>query len=49
MVSKRGLLILSGLLWSIAGFNVLRKGKVVKRFAPVVKPEQIAGEIEALL
>lgn len=26
MVSKRGLLILSGLLWSIAGFNVLRKG-----------------------
>lgn len=26
MVSKRGLLIMSGLLWSIAGFNVLRKG-----------------------
>lgn len=26
MVSKQGLLILSGLLWSIAGFNVLRKG-----------------------
>lgn len=26
MISKRGLLILSCLLWSIAGFNVLRKG-----------------------
>lgn len=26
MVSKRTLLILSGMLWSIAGFNVLRKG-----------------------
>lgn len=28
MLGKRGLLILSGLLWSIAGFNVLRKGLV---------------------
>lgn len=26
MLSKRGLLILSGLFWGIAGFNVLRKG-----------------------
>lgn len=26
MLGKRGLLLLSGLLWSIAGFNVLRKG-----------------------
>lgn len=26
MLNRRGLLILSGLLWSVAGFNVLRKG-----------------------
>lgn len=26
MFSKRGLLVLNGLLWSIAGYNVLRKG-----------------------
>lgn len=26
MLSRRGLLILSGILWSVAGFNVLRKG-----------------------
>ncbi len=26
MLGRRGLLILSGLLWSVAGFNVLRKG-----------------------
>lgn len=26
MLGRRGLLVLSGLLWSVAGFNVLRKG-----------------------
>lgn len=26
MFTKRGLVILSGLLWSVAGFNVFRKG-----------------------
>lgn len=39
----------SDIRWNFEKFLVDRKGKVVKRFAPIVKPEQIAGEIEALL
>lgn len=35
--------------WNFEKFLVDRQGNVVKRFAPVVKPEQIADEIEALL
>lgn len=35
--------------WNFEKFLINRNGKVVKRFAPVVKPEQIANEIETLL
>ena len=39
----------SDIKWNFEKFLVDRQGNVVKRFAPVVKPEQIADEIEALL
>lgn len=39
----------SDIKWNFEKFLVDRKGHVVKRFAPVVKPEELAGEIEALL
>lgn len=35
--------------WNFEKFLVDRQGNVVKRFAPVVKPEHIANEIEKLL
>ncbi len=35
--------------WNFEKFLVNRHGNVVKRFAPVVTPEQIAKDIEALL
>lgn len=39
----------SDIQWNFEKFLVDRQGNVVKRFAPVVKPEQLAQEIEALL
>lgn len=39
----------SDIKWNFEKFLVDRNGRVVKRFAPVVKPEQLAAEIEALL
>lgn len=35
--------------WNFEKFLVDRQGRVVKRFAPVVTPQQIAQDIEALL
>lgn len=35
--------------WNFEKFLIDRKGNVVKRFAPVVKPEQLESEIEACL
>lgn len=35
--------------WNFTKFLIDRKGRVVNRFEPVVTPEQIAPEIEALL
>ncbi len=35
--------------WNFTKFLIDRKGRVVARFEPVVAPEQIASEIEALL
>ena len=39
----------SDIRWNFEKFLIDRKGNVVKRFAPVVTPDQIAGEIEQLL
>lgn len=39
----------SDIKWNFEKFLIDRNGHVAKRFAPVVTPEQIAGEIEALL
>lgn len=39
----------SDIQWNFEKFLVDRQGNVIKRFAPVVKPEQIASEIEAVL
>jgi glutathione peroxidase len=44
-----GLLGLEGIKWNFTKFLVGRDGAVVKRFAPLTKPEAITGEIEALL
>jgi glutathione peroxidase len=44
-----GLLGLEGIKWNFTKFLVRRDGTVVKRFAPVTKPESITDEIEALL
>lgn len=35
--------------WNFEKFLIDREGNVIKRFAPAVKPEQIAAEIEKLL
>lgn len=39
----------SDIKWNFEKFLVDRKGNVVKRFAPTVKPEQLTAEIEACL
>ena len=44
-----GLLGSKAVKWNFTKFLVDRSGKVVKRYAPQAKPEEIAGDIEALL
>ena len=44
-----GLLGSKGIKWNFTKFLVNRQGEVVRRYAPTTKPEDIAGEIEALL
>lgn len=44
-----GLLGSSAIKWNFTKFLVDREGRVVKRFAPVTKPEKLTGAIEALL
>src|SRR3990170_1188407 len=44
-----GLLGSEGIKWNFTKFLVDRSGKVVKRYAPQTKPEDIAKDIEALL
>ena len=39
----------SDILWNFTKFLINRDGTVVKRFAPVVTPQELASEIEALL
>ncbi len=44
-----GLLGLEGIKWNFTKFLVGRDGAVVKRYAPLTKPDAITVEIEALL
>jgi glutathione peroxidase len=39
----------SSIKWNFTKFLVARDGATVKRFAPAAKPEELEGEIEALL
>ena len=47
--AKKGLLGSEGIKWNFTKFLVNRDGAVVERFAPTVKPEDLAGPIEKLL
>ena len=44
-----GLLGTKAIKWNFTKFLVDRSGKVVRRYAPTTKPEEIAADIEALL
>lgn len=44
-----GMLGTEAIKWNFTKFLVDRAGRVVKRFAPATKPEELAGEIETLL
>ena len=44
-----GLLGSKAIKWNFTKFLVDRAGKVVKRYAPQTKPEELVGDIEALL
>lgn len=44
-----GLLGSKAIKWNFTKFLVDRAGKVIRRYAPTTKPEQIAADIEALL
>lgn len=44
-----GLLGSQGIKWNFTKFLIGEDGKVVKRFAPTTKPEELSSEIEALL
>ena len=44
-----GLLGSRAIKWNFTKFLIDRSGKVVKRYAPQTKPEQLAKDIEALL
>ncbi|WP_324808036.1 glutathione peroxidase [Sphingomonas sp. LY29] len=44
-----GLLGSKAIKWNFTKFLINRSGKAVKRYAPQTKPEEIAGDIEALL
>ncbi|MGJ7915704.1 glutathione peroxidase [Massilia sp. LXY-6] len=44
-----GVLGLEAIKWNFTKFLIGRDGKVVKRYAPQTKPEEIAGDVEKLL
>ncbi len=46
---KGGLLGIGAIKWNFSKFLVGRDGKVIKRFAPIDKPESLTGDIEAAL
>ena len=47
--AKPGLLGTRAIKWNFTKFLVDREGKVVERFAPNTKPEELASDIEKLL
>ncbi len=47
--SEKGGLLGSGIKWNFTKFLVDREGRVVARYAPTSKPEQIEADIEKLL
>ncbi len=47
--SAPGLLGTEGIKWNFTKFLIDRDGRVVERYAPQTKPEEIAGDIEKLL
>lgn len=46
---KRGVLGTQAIKWNFTKFLVGRDGRVLKRFAPTVTPDALAGEVEAAL
>ena len=44
-----GVLGTEGIKWNFTKFLIGRDGKVIKRYAPQTKPEEIAGDIEKAL
>ncbi|HTV65958.1 MAG TPA: glutathione peroxidase [Bryocella sp.] len=47
--SQKGGLLGNNIKWNFTKFLVDRKGNVVERYAPMVRPERIAPDIEKLL
>lgn len=47
--AAQGGLLNKDIKWNFTKFLVDRQGKVVKRYAPQTKPEEIAEDVEALL
>lgn len=47
--SAKGALGTEGIKWNFTKFLVDRKGNVLKRYAPTVKPEELASDIEKQL
>jgi glutathione peroxidase len=46
---KKGILGTEAIKWNFTKFLVGKDGKVIGRFAPSVKPEELEGKIEALV
>jgi glutathione peroxidase len=44
-----GVLGSQGIKWNFTKFLIGKDGQLVKRFAPTTKPQDLSGEIEALL
>jgi glutathione peroxidase len=44
-----GILGTEGIKWNFTKFLISRDGKVLKRFAPQAKPEELASEVEKAL
>lgn len=44
-----GILGMRGIKWNFTKFLIDRSGRVVRRYAPLVKPEWLAQDVEALL
>jgi len=44
-----GVLGIEAIKWNFTKFLIDRQGKVIKRYAPITKPESIADDIEKLL